>query len=262
MLFLLSPAKKLDYDSPLAADYAFDQPLFVEQAAELIEVLKTKSEQDVADLMKLSESLAALNVERFQSWEPHFDQSNSRQAILAFNGDVYEGLEAPTLDQEQLQWTNDHVLILSGLYGVLRPLDLMRPYRLEMGTRLATDKGKNLYEFWDAQIADYLNQCLSSHKNQLIINLASEEYFKAVKKDTLKYPVVQCVFREERDGVYKIISFSAKRARGLMCRYAIENGIDNVEALKQFNQEGYEFDETSSTEDALVFLRADQRKAK
>ena len=260
MLFLLSPAKKLDYDSPLAADYESEQPLFVAQATELIEVLKTKSEQEIADLMKLSDSLASLNVERYQAWEPSFDQSNSRQAILAFNGDVYEGLEASTLNQKQLAWTNQHVVILSGLYGVLRPLDLMRPYRLEMGTRLATSKGKNLYEFWDEQIADYLNQRLAEQKNPLIINLASEEYFKAVKKDVLKYPVVQCVFKEERDGAYKIISFSAKRARGLMCRYAIENGIDDLEGLKQFNLEGYSYDEASSSEDSLVFLRPDQRK--
>lgn len=260
MLFLLSPAKKLDYDSPLAADYEFEQPLFVAQATELIEVLKTKSEQEIADLMKLSDSLASLNVERYQAWEPSFDQSNSRQAILAFNGDVYEGLEASTLNQKQLAWTNQHVVILSGLYGVLRPLDLMRPYRLEMGTRLATKRGKNLYEFWDGQIADYLNQRLAEQKNPLIVNLASEEYFKAVKKDVLKYPVVQCVFKEERDGVYKIISFSAKRARGLMCRYAIENGIDDLEGLKQFNLEGYSYDEASSSEDSLVFLRPDQRK--
>ena len=260
MLFLLSPAKKLDYDSPLAADYESEQPLFVAQATELIEVLKTKSEQEIADLMKLSDSLASLNVERYQAWEPSFDQSNSRQAILAFNGDVYEGLEASTLNQKQLAWTNQHVVILSGLYGVLRPLDLMRPYRLEMGTRLATSKGKNLYEFWDEQIADYLNQRLAEQKNPLIVNLASEEYFKAVKKDVLKYPVVQCVFKEERDGAYKIISFSAKRARGLMCRYAIENGIDDLEGLKQFNLEGYSYDEASSSEDSLVFLRPDQRK--
>lgn len=260
MLFLLSPAKKLDYDSPLAADYEFEQPLFVAQATELIEVLKTKSEQEIADLMKLSDSLASLNVERYQAWEPSFDQSNSRQAILAFNGDVYEGLEASTLNQKQLAWTNQHVVILSGLYGVLRPLDLMRPYRLEMGTRLATERGKNLYEFWNGQIADYLNQRLAEQKNPLIINLASEEYFKAVKKDVLKYPVVKCVFKEERDGAYKIISFSAKRARGLMCRYAIENGIDDLEGLKQFNLEGYSYDEASSSEDSLVFLRPDQRK--
>ncbi|WP_306574355.1 peroxide stress protein YaaA [Oligella urethralis] len=260
MLFLLSPAKKLDYDSPLAADYEFEQPLFVAQATELIEVLKTKSEQEIADLMKLSDSLASLNVERYQAWEPSFDQSNSRQAILAFNGDVYEGLEASTLNQKQLAWTNQHVVILSGLYGVLRPLDLMRPYRLEMGTRLATERGKNLYEFWDGQIADYLNERLGEQKNPLVINLASEEYFKAVKKDVLKYPVVQCVFKEERDGAYKIISFSAKRARGLMCRYAIENGIDDLEGLKQFNLEGYSYDEASSSEDSLVFLRPDQRK--
>ncbi|NLA88630.1 MAG: peroxide stress protein YaaA [Alcaligenaceae bacterium] len=262
MLFLLSPAKKLDYDSPLAEDYPFEQPLFVEQASELIKILKTKSQDEVAALMKLSDNLAALNVERFQQWEPSFDQSNARQAILAFNGDVYEGLEAPTLSVSQLEWTNEHVAILSGLYGVLRPLDLMRPYRLEMGTRLANEKGKNLYEFWDDQIANYLNERLAQHKEQVIINLASQEYFKAVKKDVLKYPVVECVFREERDGTYKIISFSAKRARGLMCRYAIENGIDDIEGLKNFNQEAYEFDEASSTDESLVFLRPDQRKKK
>lgn len=262
MLFLLSPAKKLDYDSPLAADYPFEQPLFVEQAVELIEVLKTKTEQDIADLMKLSESLAALNVERYHQWEPTFDQTNSRQAILAFNGDVYEGLEAPTLTKPQLEWTNEHVFILSGLYGVLRPMDLMRPYRLEMGTRLETDKGKNLYEFWDTQLAEFINQSLVNHKNQVVVNLASEEYFKAVKKNALNYPVVQCVFKEERDGAYKIISFSAKRARGLMCRYAIENEIDTVDGLKDFDLEGYKYDAATSTEDSLVFLRPDQRKAK
>lgn len=262
MLFLLSPAKKLDYDSPLAADYPFEQPLFVEQAVELIEVLKTKTEQDIADLMKLSESLAVLNVERYHQWEPTFDQTNSRQAILAFNGDVYEGLEAPTLTKPQLEWTNEHVFILSGLYGVLRPMDLMRPYRLEMGTRLETDKGKNLYEFWDTQLAEFINQSLVNHKNQVVVNLASEEYFKAVKKNALNYPVVQCVFKEERDGAYKIISFSAKRARGLMCRYAIENEIDTVDGLKDFDLEGYKYDAATSTEDSLVFLRPDQRKAK
>lgn len=262
MLFLLSPAKKLDYDSPLAEDYQFEQPLFVDEASELIEVLKDKSEEDVASLMKLSDNLAALNVARYQQWEPHFDQSNSRQALLAFNGDVYEGLEASTLSKTALDWAHSHVVILSGLYGALRPLDLMRPYRLEMGTRLENARGKNLYEFWDGQIAEYLNERLTDHKEAVIINLASEEYFKAVKKSVLKYPVVQCVFKEERDGAYKIISFSAKRARGLMCRFAIDNKITTVEGLKAFNEEGYTFDEASSTEDSLVFLRPDQRKAK
>lgn len=262
MLFILSPAKKLDYDSPLAEDYPFDKPHFVEQATALIDVLKSKSEKDIAKLMKLSDNLASLNVERYQQWQPSFDQTNSRQSILAFNGDVYEGLDALTLDKKQLKWANDHVLILSGLYGVLKPLDLMQPYRLEMGTRLVTDKGKNLYEFWDQQIADFINQQLTDHKTQLVVNLASEEYFKSVKKDVLNYPVVQCVFKEERDGQYKIISFSAKRARGLMCRFAIENNIDSLDGLKDFKEEGYQYDKDASSEDSLVFLRADQRKAK
>ncbi len=254
MLLLLSPAKKLDYDSPVRS-VLHTQPLFVEQASELIDVLKPKSAMEVGKLMSISESLAKLNVERYAGWQPRFDQTNSRQAALAFNGDVYEGLDAPSLSDSQLKWAQEHVAILSGLYGVLRPLDLMQPYRLEMGTRLVTDKGKNLYEYWGSQIADYLNERLKGKRNAAIVNLASEEYFKAVDLAVLKAPVIQCVFQDYKNDAWKIISFYAKKARGLMARYVIENKVNTPEGLKDFAAEGYAFDATASTEHKLVFRR-------
>lgn len=254
MLFLLSPAKKLDYDSPLAVDL-HTQPLFVEQAAALIKVLKKKSAEDIAELMDLSPALADLNVRRYAAWKPVFTQQNARPAILAFNGDVYEGLQAPTLSAAQLQWAQEHVAILSGLYGVLRPLDLMQPYRLEMGTRLETPRGKNLYEFWGADIAEYLNERLEGNRKPVVVNLASEEYFKSVDLKALKARVVQCVFQEWKNGAYKIISFNAKRARGLMARYAIQHKIGTPERLRDFDSEGYAYDASVSTPDKLVFRR-------
>ncbi|WP_427183833.1 peroxide stress protein YaaA [Bordetella bronchialis] len=254
MLFLLSPAKKLDYDSPLGTDL-HTQPLFVDHAAALIKVLKKKSAEDIAELMDLSPALAELNVRRYGAWKPKFTQENARPAILAFNGDVYEGLQAPTLTQPQLQWAQDHIAILSGLYGVLRPLDLMQPYRLEMGTRLETPRGKNLYEFWGADIAEYLNERLEGVKKPIVVNLASEEYFKSVDLKALKARVVQCVFQEWKNGAYKIISFSAKRARGLMARYAIQHKIATPEKLQAFDSEGYAYDASVSTADKLVFRR-------
>ncbi len=254
MLFLLSPAKKLDYDSPLPTA-THTQPLFTKRSAELIKVLKTKSADDIAALMKLSPALSELNVKRYAEWKPKFDQKNSRQAVLAFNGDVYEGLDAPSLTETQLQWAQEHVAILSGLYGVLRPLDLMQPYRLEMGTRLQTAAGKNLYEFWGSDIAQYLNKRLDDEKSRIVINLASEEYFKSVDLKALDARVVQCVFQDYKNGVYKIISFNAKRARGLMARFAIETKAKTPAALKKFNVEGYAFAAEESTEDKLVFRR-------
>lgn len=256
MLLLLSPAKKLDYDSPVRTRL-HTQPLFVDQASELIGVLRTKSKQDIADLMKLSDALAQLNVQRYAEWQPSFDTSNARQAILAFNGDVYEGLEAASLSDKQLQWAQDHVVMLSGLYGVLRPLDLMRPYRLEMGTRLETEKGKTLYAFWGDQIANYLNQRLAQQGKQapVVVNLASEEYFKSVNQKALKARVVQCVFQDEKNGAWKVISFHAKRARGLMARYVIENGVTKPEDLKGFASEGYSYVPSESSDDQLVFRR-------
>ena len=254
MLLLLSPAKKLDYDSPVRTRLQ-TQPLFVDQASGLIDVLKPKSPDDIAALMHLSDALAQLNVERYAQWKPEFDQSNSRQAILAFNGDVYEGLDAPSLSDAQLKWAQEHVALLSGLYGVLRPLDLMRPYRLEMGTRLETTKGKTLYAYWGTQIADYLNERLESSRAPVVLNLASEEYFKSVDMKTLKARVVQCVFQDYKNGVWKVISFNAKRARGLMARFIIVNKIAKIEGLKAFESEGWAFDDDVSTTDKLVFRR-------
>lgn len=254
MLLVLSPAKKLDYDSPVRTTL-HSQPQFVKQAAALIDVLKEKSASEIADLMKLSDALAKLNVERYAAWKPKFTQTNSRQAALAFNGDVYEGLDASSLSDEQLQWAQEHMAILSGLYGVLRPLDLMQPYRLEMGTRLATSQGKTLYDYWGAQIAQYLNKRLQGQAEPLVLNLASEEYFKAVDLGTLKAKVVQCVFQDYKNGQWKVISFHAKRARGLMARYVIENEISDPAALAGFDSEGYIHDAKSSTDSRLVFRR-------
>lgn len=254
MLLLLSPAKKLDYDTPVQVQ-AHTQPLFVKQASALIKVLKTKSAQDIGELMSLSAALSELNVARYAAWKLTFTQDNSRQAVLAFNGDVYEGLQAPSLSARQLDWAQEHVVILSGLYGALRPLDLMQPYRLEMGSRLATGKGGNLYEYWGSTIADYLNERQAGTKAPVVINLASQEYFKAVDLKALKARVVQCVFQDWKNGAWKIISFHAKRARGLMARYAIEHKVAKPEGLRGFDAEGYAYDAKASSADTLVFRR-------
>jgi cytoplasmic iron level regulating protein YaaA (DUF328/UPF0246 family) len=277
MLLVLSPAKKLDYDSTVRTTL-HTKPLFVKQASALIDVLKTKSADEIAGLMSLSDSLARLNVDRYASWEPRFTRSNSRQAVLAFNGDVYEGLQAATLSDAQLDWAQEHVAILSGLYGVLRPLDLMRPYRLEMGTRLPTDKGTTLYSYWGASIAEYLNKRLAAQqgaeaapkagaakssrqedaapgKAAVLLNLASEEYFKSVDLKVLKATVVQCVFQDYKNEAWKVISFHAKRARGLMARYVIENKITKPAALQKFTSEGYAYAAKESSPVRLVFRR-------
>ena len=254
MLFLLSPAKALDYDTP-AGDVPHTQPLFVKQSAELIDILQEKTPQDIASLMHLSDALASLNVARYQAWTPKFTAKNSKQAVLAFNGDVYEGLDAKTLKPKDLDWAQEHVAILSGLYGVLRPLDWMQPYRLEMGTSLVNEKGNNLYKFWGSQIADYLNECLSAEREPIIVNLASQEYFKSVDRKALKARVIECVFEDYKGGKYKIISFFAKRARGLMARYATLNQVNHPDGLRGFNLDGYAFAPESSMPDRLVFRR-------
>ncbi|NQW66763.1 MAG: peroxide stress protein YaaA [Burkholderiales bacterium] len=254
MLLLLSPAKSLDYESVLPA-IAATQPQFVPQSAELIDTLTKKTPKQIAELMDLSDALAKLNVERYKTWSPQFTEANARPAVLAFNGDVYEGLDARSLKPKDLQWAQDHVAILSGLYGVLRPLDLMQPYRLEMGTALKHGKANNLYQFWGAQIAEHLNQQLSHSKESVIVNLASQEYFKAVDRKALQARVIECVFQDHKNGQYKIISFFAKRARGLMARYAIQHQAKTPEALQAFNLEGYAFEASASSADSLVFRR-------
>ncbi len=258
MLFLLSPAKSLDYDSPLPAGLPHSQPQFIPDAARLIDVLRTRSPQDIASLMSISDALAALNVARYGAWSPRFTQENARQAVMAFNGDVYEGLQAATLSLPDLDWAQQHLAILSGLYGVLRPLDLMQPYRLVMGTRLATDAGTNLYQFWGARIAEHLNRQLADDTDPVVVNLASQEYFKAVDRKALSARVVECVFEDYKGGHYKIISFYAKRARGLMARWAIRQRASTPRQLEGFDLEGYAFHPAASSPERLVFRRAAQ----
>lgn len=255
MLFLLSPAKSLDYDTP-AGDVPHTRPQFVPQSEELISVLRKKSPQQIAELMHLSDALSTLNVARYEAWTPSFTARNSKQAVLAFDGDVYGGLDAKTLKPQDLEWAQNHVCILSGLYGVLRPLDRMQPYRLEMGTALKTPRGSNLYQFWGPRIAEHLNTRLQADATPVVINLASQEYFKAVDRKVLKARVIDCVFEELRDGKYKVISFMAKRARGLMARYAVKHRITTPRKLEAFNLEGYGFDASASQPDRLVFRRA------
>jgi cytoplasmic iron level regulating protein YaaA (DUF328/UPF0246 family) len=254
MLFLISPAKSLNFDPPASA-VPHTQPLFVKQAAELIGILKQKSPLEIAELMSLSDALAGLNVARYAAWSPKFTAKNAKQAVLAFNGDVYDGLDATTLSANQLAWAQEHVCILSGLYGVLRPLDYMQAYRLEMGSKLANARGKDLYQFWGSQISDYLNKRLATDKTPVIINLASQEYFKAVDKKTLKARVVDCVFEDFKAGQYKIISFYAKRARGLMARYAATHALSLPEQLKNFDLDGYAYAAAVSSPERLVFRR-------
>ncbi len=257
MLFLLSPAKSLDYDTP-AEGVPHTLPQFVSQSAELIGVLKHKTPAQISQLMDLSDNLAALNVARYEAWRPKFSQKNSKQAVLAFNGDVYEGLDAKSLKLKDLEWAQDHVCILSGLYGVLRPLDWMQPYRLEMGTALANSRGQNLYHFWGEGIAQHLNKQLATHKTPVVINLASQEYFKAVDRKVLNARVIECVFEDYKGGKYKVISFFAKRARGLLARYAIEKKIQNPEKLKDFKVEGYAYAASESDDNRLVFRRREK----
>jgi uncharacterized protein len=257
MLFLLSPAKSLDYETPLAPT-PHSAPLFVKQSQQLIGLLHAFSPQQISELMSLSDKLAGLNVARYAAWSPKATVKNARQAVLAFDGDVYGGLDARSLNAEDLAWVQDHVCILSGLYGVLRPLDLMQPYRLEMGTRLATPCGKDLYQFWGSQIAEYLNTRARADISPVAINLASQEYFKVVDTKTLKVPVVECVFQEGRGGQYKVISFMAKRARGLMARFAATHRLVQPEQLRAFDTEGYAWSGAHSSEKRLVFRRAMQ----
>ena len=260
MLTLISPAKTLDYESPLAtAEYS--QPRFLDHSRQLIDQLRTLAVQDVAELMKLSDKLASLNVARYASWNPEHTPDNARPAILAFKGDVYTGLQAETFSEDDFQFAQQHLRMLSGLYGVLRPLDLLEPYRLEMGTRLKTDRGTNLYQFWGSIITDALKAELAEQANPVLVNLASNEYYKSVQPKQLDCPIITPEFKDLKNGQYKIISFYAKKARGLMSRYIIDHRIDTPDALKDFDREGYAFSPEHSSETQWVFLR-DQPPAK
>ncbi|NJM43418.1 MAG: peroxide stress protein YaaA [Brachymonas sp.] len=255
MLFLLSPAKSLDYGTAAPKELAHTLPQFPAQSKQLIELLRPMSASQISELMDLSDQLSALNVARYAAWSTKYSAKNSKQAILAFNGDVYDGLDAKSLKPADFEWAQSHLLMLSGLYGALRPLDWMQPYRLEMGTALANPQGRNLYKFWGSRIAEHLNAQLASEKHAVIVNLASNEYFKVVDRKILKARVIECVFEDYKAGQYKVISFFAKHARGMMARYAIQKRIKEVKKLQAFNAGGYAFDAESSEEDRFVFRR-------
>lgn len=254
MLLVISPAKTLDYQTPAQTE-RYTLPEHLDQSQLLIEQLRELSPSDVASLMSLSDKLAALNVARYASWSPEFSLANAKQALLAFKGDVYTGLAAEDFSEDDFDFAQRHLRMLSGLYGLLRPLDLMQPYRLEMGTRLANSRGKDLYAFWGEQISQWLNQALAEQGDDVLLNLASTEYFSAVKPKVLNARVINVQFRDLKNGQYKIISFHAKKARGMMARFVIKERIRDPLQLQQFDSAGYRFAPDLSTPDELIFLR-------
>ncbi|HCR3982973.1 TPA: peroxide stress protein YaaA [Kluyvera ascorbata] len=257
MLILISPAKTLDYQSPLATT-RYTQPMLLEHSQQLIGVARKLSAPQIKALMGISDKLADLNATRFHDWHPDFTPENARQAILAFKGDVYTGLQAETFSEADFDFAQKHLRMLSGLYGVLRPLDLMQPYRLEMGIRLENPRGKDLYQFWGEEITHTLNAALHDQGDDIVVNLASDEYFRSVKPKALKGQIIKPVFLDEKNGKFKVISFYAKKARGLMSRYIIENRLSKPEQLTGFDSEGYFFDAESSSAEELVFKRHEQ----
>ena len=256
MLILLSPAKSLDYETPVPIDLPLSQPAHLKESAQLIAVLKEKTSVEIGELMDLSDTLATLNATRYATWRAKpTAKTVQKQALLAFNGDVYDGLNAKSLTADDLAWANDHLCILSGLYGVLKPLDALQPYRLEMGTTLVTERGSNLYQFWGSKVTDHLNAQLKQQASDVVVNLASQEYFKSVQRKGLNACIIDCAFEDCKNGQYKVISFFAKKARGLMARYAVQNRISDAEALKKFSVDGYKFAAKESTTDKWVFRR-------
>ena len=254
MIIVISPAKTLDYETP-AVTKKQSQPEFLDDAEELIALLARMPKHRVAKLMGLSDKLAQLNVDRYRSWERPFDSTNARQALLAFKGDVYQGFELDRWKAADFTFAQKHIRILSGLYGLLRPLDLMQPYRLEMGTKLKNPRGKDLYAFWGDTLTMAVNQAAKASRAKCLVNLASNEYFGAINTDLLDMPVVTPVFKDEKNGKYKVISFFAKKARGMMANYLVQNRHKTTEGLRGFDVAGYCFDEQSSDDSTLVFLR-------
>jgi hypothetical protein len=254
MLMVISPAKTLDYETPPTTP-RFTQPEHLDYAQDLINQLRDLSPAQIAELMHLSDKLAGLNAARFGSWERPFNPSNAKQALLAFKGDVYTGLNAEDFSEADFDFAQDHLRMLSGLYGVLRPLDLMQPYRLEMGTKLTNTRGSNLYEFWGERISGWLNEALAAQGDEVLLNLASTEYFSAVKRKALNARIIDTEFKDLKNGQYKIISFYAKKARGLMARYVIKERLNTAEGLKDFTYQGYRYSAEHSQADKLVFLR-------
>ena len=257
MLVVISPAKNLDYESELPTQ-EYSQPRLLEQAQELVDRCRSLSPQDLSSLMSISDKLAGLNAARFAEWKTPFTLDNARQAIYAFDGDVYTGLAAESLDEQAISYAQEHLRILSGLYGVLKPLDLMQAYRLEMGTKLDTARGKNLYEFWGDLITDTLNEDLAALDSKILVNLASNEYFSSVQKKRLKADVITPVFKDEKNGQYKVISFWAKKARGMMARFIVTEQPKTLQDLRQFSAGGYRFNADASSESELVFYRSER----
>ncbi len=254
MLMIISPAKTVDFETP-APGKAFTLPEFLSHSQELVDILREKDSFEIAELMKISMKLADLNSLRFREWETPFTPENAKQALFTFRGDVYRGLDADTLDENGISFAQSHLRILSGLYGLLRPLDLMQPYRLEMGTRLANERGKNLYDFWGSLITEALNRVLKEQGDNILINLASNEYFKAVMVNELAAEIITPIFKEKRGDSYRIISFSAKKARGLMGRYIIDHRISDPEQIKNFDFEDYGYNPALSSGNSWVFSR-------
>lgn len=252
MKIIISPAKSLDFESKVPTEL-YTQPQFLENATKLNKKLKTLSRKKLSELMKISPDLAALNYERNQVWNPDFTLENAKQAVFAFTGEVYRGIDANTIEESKLPFLQDNLRILSGLYGLLKPLDLMQPYRLEMGTKLKVGRAENLYKFWGNTIAETLNEEISD--TELFVNLASAEYFKVIPKKVLKVPMVTPVFKDFKNGQYKTIMTFAKKARGLMVRYIVDHNITTLEGLKAFDVDGYGFSQEMSTELELVFTR-------
>lgn len=257
MLFLLSPAKTLDYETrvPAAIAKKATDPLFVDRAGELIEILRRKTPAQVASLMDLSDALAQLNVARYGAWQPQATPDNSKPAVLAFDGDVYDGLAAKMLRAADLTWAQEHLVLLSGLYGALRPLDRLQPYRLEMGTALATPHGRNLYDYWGDTVAAYLNERLADERHPVIVNLASQEYARVALRPALKARVIDVQFEDWKPAGWKVVSFFAKRARGAMARHAILTRARSPQALLSFDADGYAYAAAASEPDRLVFRR-------
>jgi cytoplasmic iron level regulating protein YaaA (DUF328/UPF0246 family) len=257
MLTVISPAKTLDFDTPAGTDSA-TQPEFLAQSAGLVEDARALSPEDIQALMGVSENIAQLNHRRFMDWRVPFELDNAKQSILAFKGDVYTGLEASTLTEAQLSFAQSHLRILSGLYGVLRPLDLMQPYRLEMGLKFVNRGGKNLYQFWGDAITKSLNKQLQNSRSKVLVNLASHEYFKSVQSKMLDADIITPVFKDFKGGKYKVISFFAKRARGQMARFIIDNELDEPDGIKAFTADGYRYNKAESSAREWLFTRKDR----
>ncbi|MDF0532910.1 peroxide stress protein YaaA [Shewanella yunxiaonensis] len=257
MLILISPAKTLDFEHP-AAVKQYSQPEYLQYSEQLMAECRQLTPSQIASLMKVSDKIAGLNAARFAQWRPPFSPDNAKQALYAFRGDVYTGLDADTMSETLVENAQQHLRILSGLYGLLKPLDLMQPYRLEMGIPLQNQKGTNLYQFWGNTLTEGINQALLGQPDKLIINLASNEYFKAVRPEKLSGQLISPVFKDAKNGQYKIISFYAKKARGLMARYLLEHPITKAEELQQFNRAGYYYCAAQSTANTPVFLREEQ----